>query len=167
MTEAGTRVWAVQSADDQTVYAYGFGLYLGMFPRPNWAPLQEDRDIAERAIRKNADNPTDLSAWVMRVTELGTMSREEAELAAERMEWYRTAEQAKPMPQRIDELLAFQSLNPKILLDSGGVVWGQECYWGPADEAAEEPSPDFEIGGREVVTVPAPHPADEESRSRG
>lgn len=24
--------------------------------------------------------------------------------------------------------------NPKITLDSGGVVWGCECWWGPVDQ---------------------------------
>jgi hypothetical protein len=28
--------------------------------------------------------------------------------------------------------------NPKILLDSGEVVWGCECWWGPEDEAKAE-----------------------------
>lgn len=28
--------------------------------------------------------------------------------------------------------------NPKIVLDSGEVVWGCECWWGPEDEIKEE-----------------------------
>jgi hypothetical protein len=38
-------------------------------------------------------------------------------------------------------------LNPKILLDSGKVVWGCECWWGPEEETAKR------IQGREVVNV--------------
>lgn len=37
--------------------------------------------------------------------------------------------------------------NPKIQLDSGGVVWGQECWWG--DEEAVKKM----IGGREIIMV--------------
>lgn len=37
--------------------------------------------------------------------------------------------------------------NPKILLDSGKVVWGCECWWGPADLVKQK------IGDREVVEV--------------
>jgi len=35
--------------------------------------------------------------------------------------------------------------NPKILLDSGQVVWGCECWWGPEDKIKES------IGGRRVI----------------
>lgn len=39
---------------------------------------------------------------------------------------------------------------PKINLDNGFVVWGTQCYWGPAT--------DFEnvVKGREVIEVPVP-----------
>ncbi len=29
-------------------------------------------------------------------------------------------------------------MNPKILLDSGDVVWGCECWWGPEAEVKAE-----------------------------
>ncbi len=35
--------------------------------------------------------------------------------------------------------------NPKILLDSGKVVWGCECWWGPEDQVKAS------IAGRKVV----------------
>ena len=35
--------------------------------------------------------------------------------------------------------------NPKILLDSGQVVWGCECWWGPESKIKES------ISGRRVV----------------
>jgi hypothetical protein len=31
-------------------------------------------------------------------------------------------------------LAAMGHTNPKILLDSGKVVWGCECWWGPEDQ---------------------------------
>lgn len=37
--------------------------------------------------------------------------------------------------------------NPRITLDSGKVVWGYECWWGPEDQVKKN------IGGREVVVV--------------
>jgi hypothetical protein len=37
--------------------------------------------------------------------------------------------------------------NPKIQLDDGGVVWGQECWWG--DEEAVKKM----IGDREIIIV--------------
>ena len=37
--------------------------------------------------------------------------------------------------------------NPKILLDSGKVVWGCECWWGPEEEVKTY------IQGRTIVEV--------------
>jgi hypothetical protein len=37
--------------------------------------------------------------------------------------------------------------NPRIRLDDGSVVWGQECWWGPEDRVHQE------IGSRRVVMV--------------
>ena len=41
--------------------------------------------------------------------------------------------------------------NPKIVLDSGDVVWGCECWWG--GEVKVKAS----IAGRKVVIVPVPN----------
>jgi hypothetical protein len=35
--------------------------------------------------------------------------------------------------------------NPRIKLDSGDIVWGRECWWGPEEKVKES------IGGRTVV----------------
>jgi len=41
----------------------------------------------------------------------------------------------------------FNLLNPKIVLDSGKVVWGCQCWW--TDESKTEAI----IGGRKVVNM--------------
>ena len=48
--------------------------------------------------------------------------------------------------------LAFRRLceNPRIRLDSGDVVWGCQCWWGPEDEIKRA------IGDRVVEIVPVP-----------
>jgi hypothetical protein len=135
MTEVGTRVWAVRDANQETVHAFGFGTYAGDLPRPGRA-TQEDRLIAEQAIRRG-----DESNW-------------NPQFAG-----YLADEQAKPMSQRVDELLHEMSLNPKIVLDAGGVVWGCECWWGEATDS----TPQEWAKGRRIVTVAAPHPAERES----
>jgi hypothetical protein len=40
--------------------------------------------------------------------------------------------------------------NPRIKLDSGDVVWGCQCWWGPEEEIKRT------IGDREVVVVSVP-----------
>ena len=37
--------------------------------------------------------------------------------------------------------------NPKIQLDDGGIVWGQECWWGPEEQVKKQ------IGDRKIITV--------------
>ena len=41
-------------------------------------------------------------------------------------------------------------LNPCIYLDTGDIVWGMQCWWGPKDATLER-FPDAEI-----VVVPVP-----------
>ena len=52
--------------------------------------------------------------------------------------------QGQEMPP---EELGFPILNPKILLDSGDVVWGFECWWAEEDKIREM------VGNRRVVEV--------------
>jgi len=158
----GTRVWAVRNADDTTVYAFGFGIYLGDLPRPGWdADLTSPahRAMCERAIRRGDADPIDCSAYYLAKVAAGDMTQIEADEIIARAENHRRAEQAKPMDQRIDELTRSLADNPKIRLDSGGVVWGCECWWGEADND----TPERYAKGRTIVTVPPPHPDDEES----
>lgn len=37
--------------------------------------------------------------------------------------------------------------NPKIVLDSGGVVWGYQCWWGDEDTVKKQ------LGDRQVIIV--------------
>ncbi len=43
----------------------------------------------------------------------------------------------------------FDIPNPKIVLDSGEVVWGCECWWGNAEKFEKE-----QLCGRRIVFVP-------------
>lgn len=54
-----------------------------------------------------------------------------------------------PEEKRSDEELleSLQDSNPRILLDSGKVVWGAECWWG-AEEAVKK-----RMEGKNIVNV--------------
>lgn len=155
--EPGSRVFAVRNTTDTTVYAYGAGVYVGDFPRPGSDPTERDRVVAERAIRRSDANPLDLSGYFEHKVADGEMTREEADESLRQGEERAAAERARPMAERVNGLLASMSLNPKIVLDDGaGVVWGCECWWAPEDH----PHWVEMRKTREVVMVPAPHPAE-------
>ncbi len=58
-------------------------------------------------------------------------------------EW--KAEAEKAMGRAVDA-----PLNPRITLDDGGVVWGNQCWWGPEEQIKKK------ISKREVVIVSPP-----------
>lgn len=156
--EPGSRVFAVRNSDDTTIYAYGAGVYVGDFPRPGHEAGESERAMCEATIRKHdADPPFDLSGYYARLVAEGEINQEEADTALQRGEEHRVADRARPMAERVDELVHRLSLNPKIVLDDGaGVVWGCECWWAPEDH----PRWAEMRRTREVVTLPAPHPAE-------
>lgn len=84
---AGHRVGAISSADQEVVYLFGYGTYQG-------------EEVPPPGVRFAG-------------MELHTLDRP----------------------------------NPKILLDSGKVVWGYECWWGPEARIRES------IGTRRVVEL--------------
>lgn len=161
MTEPGARVWAVRNADRETVWAFGFGTYAGDFPRPGGDGTT--RAQAEEAIRHcDQDARFDAGSWVRAQFADGKISREQQDQALAEVAERVAADRARPMPERVDEFLHELSLNPKIVLDGGGVVWGCECWWG---EAAET-TPQEWAKGRKIVAVTVPQsPAMPESRS--
>lgn len=65
-------------------------------------------------------------------------------------------------------------LNPKIILDSGKVVWGCECWWGPVDAVKDKFPPTWKwelvdiddirnIEGKPVTPQPGAKPAEAEA----
>lgn len=163
--EPGSRVFAVRNSDDSTIYAFGAGVYVGDFPRPGWEVDETYRAMCEATIRKHdADPPLDLSSYYARQVVDGEISQDEASAALRRAEKHRQVDLARPIAERVNELLHNLSLNPKIVLDNGaGVVWGCECWWAPEDH----PRWVEMRKSREVVTVPAPHPAEDDEAVAG
>ncbi|QGZ53306.1 hypothetical protein GPZ77_34310 (plasmid) [Streptomyces sp. QHH-9511] len=58
--------------------------------------------------------------------------------------------QARPMEEKVTDLLEEMDKNPRLDLDGGGVVWGCECWWMPEAKFVEF------AGTRTLVEVPEP-----------
>lgn len=153
-TEPGTRVFTVRSATDTEVVLFGFGTYVGDRPRPGTVPFadlpQADRDMYVNAIRDVDRRPLDLATSYDALVADGTLTAAEAGEYREEGERRRAADLARPIEERAAELHDRASLNPCIELDDGGVVWGCECWWAPAEQW------DAWRAGRSVRTVPVP-----------
>jgi hypothetical protein len=149
--DVGSRIVAVADADATTVRIFGYGVYAGDFPRPgsgNWSPADYDR--CRRAI---LDSPMEddtswlVAHWDRKVAD-GQVTRADADQKLAEGLANLARERAKPLEQRVEELLAAMDLNPRLDLDGGRVVWGCECWWMFTEEF------DKFLGGRPVVEVP-------------
>ena len=150
----GSRVFAVRSATKSTVEWFGFGVYAGDFPRPgtvDWDDMPAaDQDMYRQAVRDVDEHPLDLAAWYDSQVEAGELSRSEADRIIDTARTRAAAERDRPVDERAAELAVRSAANPRIDLDAGGVVWGFQCWWGPADRF------DGWVAGRELIEVPAP-----------
>jgi len=152
-TEPGTRVWVVRDADDTTVYAYGFGTYLGDRLMPGWDHPKMLAMCADTIRRSDAKPPIiDPHVYYGRQVTDGKLPREQADAEIARVEAADEARKARPVEDRARDLARSCGMNPLIELDAGGQVWGAECWWGEADDD----TPTTWAKGRTIVTVPAP-----------
>lgn len=87
----------------------------------------------------------------------GQISRDEHDRQLAEAAKREAADRARLMADRAEDLMRRSSLNPKVTLDSGGVVWGCKCWWSEADDS----TPQERAKGRRIVIVSAPHPAEE------
>ena len=149
--EPGARVYAVRSADADTVQSYGTGVYAGDFPRPGTVePTEEELLKIDEIVSARDSEPIDLTHTKLhyaRHVEEGKCTQEQADvhvaLHLAEMEAYR----ARPVRDRALEIVTRMNNNPRIDLDDGGTVWGFQCWWGPEDGFEEW------VAGREVIVV--------------
>lgn len=150
-TKPGTRVVCLTANGTQT---YGEGTYLGRFPRPWW---QHPASIAlcARAVTKFDGKPLlqDEDAHYTRMISEGRMTVEQVAAQKAAASRYTKLETGRPVRDRAWQHAASTGLNPKIALDSGGHVWGCECWWGTVDDAPPEKL--AKIAAMQQVPAPA------------
>jgi hypothetical protein len=152
--EVGERVLAIRDGDNTGLNIFGEGVYVGDLPRPGTedGPSEIDREailtvFAEDDAVPLAENR--MTLFSVAVAEANGHDIEQARAASIAAV---EAERAKPMEIRVQELWEATSANPCIHLDSGDVVWGFQCWWGPID-GANRKYPEDQIP-RTVVPVP-------------
>ena len=150
--EVGARVFAVQSADQLEVRAFGTGTYVGDKPCPIkvefFGGIEALRAKVQEMIEADDGKPVETLFAVEMYDYFAEQGKPPADgksredIIAEAL-----AERQRPMEVRVAELADRVVANPCIELDDGGVVWGMECWWGPEEN--------FEAwcAGRPVVTV--------------
>ncbi len=127
----GTRVVAIREVnDDGVAVIFGFGTYDGDFPCPLLLQVHEaQRDLARRAIVAQDGNPaSDELAYRSRLVEEGWPEADVVHRICD-LRSQLTTEQQRPIEDRIDDLIEKMSMNPRITLDNGRIIWGMECWW--------------------------------------
>jgi hypothetical protein len=145
------RVFAARDTDDTTVHLFGVGVYVGdlLLPGTPEEPDEKNRQQITEILKEGDDRGEPLGlALYDRAVESGDLTKEEAEQRkADAWEGYNTYK-ARPLEERVLELWRDLNENPCIHLDSGDIVWGYQCWWGPEERLAEL--------GRTVEIVPVP-----------
>ena len=162
MTQVGERVVAIKNSDDgnpepgqrRKLYVYGEGVYVGDRLRPGVPldPSPVDYEVIEQMLTEDDAVPIRehrVVAFVVAAHAIeGSDSTQAVEDTVARLE----ADRARPMDERVRELYLGSNQNPCIHLDSGDVVWGFQCWWGPT-EGFDRRFPESHF---ERVTVPVP-----------
>jgi hypothetical protein len=157
--EPGATVWAFQKEDAGTVWVYGLGTYLGDALMPGWDSPGLLAVCVRTVVEGDLEPPIiDPHVYYGQQVTDGKMTRDAADAEIARAEAADAADKARPVDERARELARHAFVNPKISLNSGGTVWGIECFWIPI---TDETQVGRFIGGRTVVDLPAPHPAGE------
>lgn len=133
----GDRVFAVLQGNAERIEFLGFGTYLGDHPRPGSEnPSPEDLQIIEEVIRENDERDWEefdeaMCRWAVKE---GYLPAHQLRVRLQELREKHAAEQARPMEDRVADTHRRMSLNPKIALDNGDIVWGCECWWSSVDQ---------------------------------
>lgn len=131
--EIGCTVLAVRDGSASSMNVFGEGVYIGdrIMPGHGTEPSEIDREAILQVITEDdAVSPEEsrLTAFSVDVAEAHGHDVEEARTASIATI---KRERAKPLEVRIQELWESTVLNPCIYLDSGDIVYGFQCWWGP------------------------------------
>ena len=156
--QVGERVVAWWDQNETTVYSCGLGIYVGREPHPPFdqvtieqIPEEERAWLADFIGADTGDSLIrfTVAAWDQAVGN-GTATREIADEKVEQARARLAAEAVMPMDDRVLRLYRGAHSAPKIILDTGEVVWGHRCQWGLESQM------DAEVAGRTVILGPPP-----------
>lgn len=162
MTEIGERVVAIRDGEQgnpqpgqrRKLFIYGEGIYIGdrLKPGVGLSVPQADYEAIEEMFTQDDAVPIREHRAVTFVIAAHALEGSNSTQAVEEVITRLEADRKRPMKERVEELYLASNQNPCIHLDSGDVVFGFQCWWGPAD-AVDHKFPESHF---ERVTVPVP-----------
>lgn len=152
--EPGSTVLAVQDGSATVLHVYGEGVYIGDRPQPGtrWPCGTATYELIAEVVTQNDDVPIEEHPFVefydYTVTQAGPDNppKEDRETMIAGL----LAELEEPLDDRVRKLYESSQMNPCIYLDSGDVVWGFQCWWGPVERFERK------FGNTPRVLVPVP-----------
>jgi hypothetical protein len=152
--QPGSTVLAIRDGDNRVLNVYGEGVYVGDLPRPGtrWPCAPGDYELIAQVITQNDDVPIEEHPFVAfydaAVADAGPDNPPKQD--RETMIAGLLAEREEPLDDRVRKLYESTQGNPCIYLDSGDIVWGFQCWWGPPEQFEKK----FPRIPRVVVPVP-------------
>jgi hypothetical protein len=150
--EVGTTVLAIRDGDSTALNVYGEGVYVGDLPLPGTeddVPAEDYQQI-KTIIEGDDASPVEDHPLVEFAGSMAEKNGRDADEARALCAANITAERARPLDERIAEVYQMINTNPCIYLDSGDIVWGAQCWWGPLDRAKQR------FARSKLVLVPVP-----------
>jgi hypothetical protein len=148
--QVGSTVVAIRDGDESVLNIFGEGVYVGDLPREDTSVIPADiRELIEMRIATDDAYPIYEHPLVKLhdsfVDNLQETPEDLAKVVAMVQE-----DRAKPFEQRVTMFYEEMMRNPCIYLDSGDIVWGAQCWWGPRDETLQR------FARAQINTVPVP-----------
>ena len=136
--EEGTRVVAVRNGNKDAVYIFGYGTYVGNRRLPPEMPSifgTNEESMRKIMTQEYLGKPKQSISEILdrsRMTEPAHIAEYDA--AIEREETEKAAGTFVYSEKDIETMIDRSRRNPCIELDSGEIVWGCECWWGPEED---------------------------------
>lgn len=152
--KVGSTVLAVRDGDSRVMNVYGEGVYVGDRPRPGavWPCSPMDYELIAQVVTQYDEVPIEEHPFVEFYDRAAEQAGPDNPPKADRATMLAglLAERETPLDDRVRKLYEATQENPCIYLDSGDIVWGYQCWWGPLDRFEKK----FPRVPRVVVPVP-------------
>lgn len=151
--ENPVRVYAVVDVTPEQVRYLGTGNYVGDHIPPGFEkaeePNDEEREIISQMVAESIERiDREYREETLKAFDEGSIDAEQRDEILAELDETTAKARAVPMEERVQTVWDRTGRNPKIVLDTGEVVWGYQCWWAEWEEGFD---PAKKWPGRKIV----------------